>query len=278
MKQATQQIISAVNERRFLEHLRSFFSTSTTVLAECMQNARRAGATQVSFAYEASAATLIVTDDGQGIDDFAALVTVAESGWTQETMEDEKPFGIGFFSVCFAAGRIRVESRDKRVEFSSDDLIAKTPIAIQAGDFIDGARVTLLGCKIDEEKIADALTRYASGFSIPVIWQEIPLYRPCARAGLVGKETAAGLIHVPGIHGDQDSPLFEERGYAYCQGLPVFIPNFSYSYPPSNSRDYLVVHVDHLKYTPRMPDRDTLIDAQQAAADIDNAIKQIWRA
>ncbi|MDR2031258.1 MAG: hypothetical protein LBP86_03145 [Azoarcus sp.] len=66
MEKTAQQITSAVNERRFLEHLRSFFSTSTTVLAECMQNARRAGATYVSFAYDASAATLTVMDDGAG--------------------------------------------------------------------------------------------------------------------------------------------------------------------------------------------------------------------
>jgi hypothetical protein len=278
MEKAIQRITSAVNERRFLEHLRSFFSTSTTVLAECMQNARRAGATYVSFAYDASATTLIVMDDGAGIGDFAALVTVAESDWTPETMDNEQPFGIGFFSVCFAAERIRVESRGKRIEFSSDDLIAKTPITIQAGDFIDGTRITLLGCKLDEEKIASALTCYASGFPIPVIWQEIPLPRPCAQAGLVGEETSVGFIHVPGIHGDQELPSFADRGYVYCQGLPVFVRNFSYSYPPSHTRGYLVIHVDHLKYLPRMPDRDTLIDAQQALADMDNAIKRLWRA
>jgi hypothetical protein len=262
MEKAVQHITSAVNERRFLEHLRSFFSTSTTVLAECMQNARRAGATSVSFAYDASAATLIVTDDGAGISDFAALVTVAESDWMPETMESEQPFGIGFFSVCFAAERIRVESRGKQVEFTSGDLIAKTPITIQAGDFIDGTRITLLGCTLDEEKIARALTRYASGFPIPVIWQEIPLPRPCAQAGLAGKETSVGFIHIPGIHGDQGQPSFDNRGHVYCQGLPVFVQHFSYSYPPSHACDRLVIHMDHLKYLPRMPDRDALIDTQ----------------
>lgn len=278
MEQAAHQITSAVNERRFLEHLRSFFSTSTTMLAECMQNARRAGATYVSFAYEASAATLIVTDDGKGIDDFAALVTVAESGWTQEMVDNEQPFGIGFFSVCFAAKRIQVESRGKWIEFSSGDLIAKTPITIQAGEFIDGTRITLLGCTLDEEKIAGALTHYASGFPIPVIWQEIPLPRPCAREGLIGKETPVGFIHVPGIHDNQSLPSFKDRGYVYCQGLPVLIPHFSYAYPASHVHSRLIIHVDHLKYMPRMPDRDTLIDARRALADIDGTVKLLWRA
>ena len=39
MKQAAQveNIVSSVNETRFLEHMRTLFSTSTTVLAELLQ-------------------------------------------------------------------------------------------------------------------------------------------------------------------------------------------------------------------------------------------------
>ena len=87
-------IVSSVNESRFLEHMRTLFSTSTTVLAECLQNGRRAGASQIDFDYDVSTSTLTITDNGCGIADFRALVTVAESGWSEETMSSEKPFGI----------------------------------------------------------------------------------------------------------------------------------------------------------------------------------------
>ncbi len=54
MNQAAQMenIVSSVNETRFLEHMRTLFSTSTTVLAELLQNGRRAGANRIDFDYD----------------------------------------------------------------------------------------------------------------------------------------------------------------------------------------------------------------------------------
>ena len=82
MNQAAQveNIVSSVNETRFLEHMRTLFSTSTTVLAECLQNGRRAGASRIDFDYDEAASTLSITDNGCGISDFRALITVAEAG------------------------------------------------------------------------------------------------------------------------------------------------------------------------------------------------------
>ena len=99
-------ITSGVNERRFIEHLRLMFSTKDTCLKEMMQNARRAGASFARFDYEPATRTLRVTDDGCGIADFKALVTVADSAWSEETMRSEEPFGIGFSSVSFAADSV----------------------------------------------------------------------------------------------------------------------------------------------------------------------------
>ena len=82
MNQAAQQIVSGVNESRFLEHMRNLFSTSTTVLAECLQNGRRAGASQIDFDYDVASSTLTITDNGCGVADFRTLITVAESGWS----------------------------------------------------------------------------------------------------------------------------------------------------------------------------------------------------
>ena len=39
----------------------------------------------------------------------------------------------------------------------------------------------------------------------------------------------------------------------------------------------LIVHVDHLVYTPRMPDRDSLIDSEKAAKDFYAVLKGLWR-
>ena len=278
MNQAAQleeSIVSSVNESRFLEHLRTLFSTSTTVLAECLQNGRRAGASQIDFDYDASTSTLTITDNGCGIADFRALVTVAESGWSEETMASEKPFGIGFFSVSFAAETIVVESRGRQISFSSEDLIAKRQIAVQPSSFIGGTRISLIKSKLDEKNIRNALGNYAKGFAVPVFWGEEELERPHALAYLNGATTPIGFVHVPGIH--SDAPIaFNGLGVVYCQGLPVTVQGFTKHYH-GDKEPCPIVHVDHLVYTPRMPDRDSLIDSEKASKDFYAVLKGLWR-
>lgn len=276
MKQAALEntsITSGVNESRFLDHLRTMFTNSTTVLAECLQNGRRAGASSVDFDYDDATSTLIITDNGCGIADFRALITVAESGWSQETIDSERPFGIGFFSVSFAAETVVVESKGKQIVFSSEDLIAKRQIAVRPSSFIGGTRISLRQCKLDAEKVAAALATFAKGFAIPVVWKGEELPRPHAQTALPGVMTPSGFIHVPGIH-DQSKGGYEGLGFVYCQGLPVKVSGFTRHYGLDM---YPVIHVDHLKYQPRMPDRDSLIDADQAAKAFSKDIQEIWR-
>lgn len=267
-------IVSSVNESRFLEHMRTLFSTSTTVLAECLQNGRRAGASQIDFEYDVSTSSLTITDNGCGIADFRTLITVAESGWSEETMASEKPYGIGFFSVSFAAETISVESRGRMIVFSSEDLIAKRQIAVQPSSFIGGTRISLIKCKLDVEKVGNALGNYAKGFSTPVFWQGKELPRPHALASLTGVNTPIGFVHVPGIHTDKQI-AYAGLGRVYCQGLPVTVRGFTKLYVGDNEI-CPIVHVDHLVYTPRMPDRDCLIDSEQAAKDFDATLKRLW--
>ena len=278
MNQAAQveNIVSSVNETRFLEHMRTLFSTSTTVLAELLQNGRRAGANRIDFDYDEATSSLTIMDNGCGISDFRTLITVAESGWSEETMASEKPFGIGFFSVSFSAESIVVESRGRKIEFSSDDLVAKRQIAVQPSSFIGGTRISLVKCKLDQEKIRNALGNYARGFATPVFWRNEEVPRPHAQASLNGVTTPVGFVHVPGIHGDAKAVHYEPHGFVYCQGLPVSVADFSNVYLRAVG-DVQVVHVDHLVYSPRMPDRDSLIDAKKAASDFDAVLKGLWR-
>ncbi len=278
MNQAAQMenIVSSVNETRFLEHMRTLFSTSTTVLAELLQNGRRAGANRIDFDYDEATSSLTIMDNGCGISDFRTLITVAESGWSEETIASERPFGIGFFSVSFSAETVVVESRGKKIEFSSDDLIAKRQIAVQPSSFIGGTRIALVSCKLDQAAIQKALGYYARGFETPVFWRNEEVPRPHAQANLNGVTTPVGFVHIPGIHGDAQDVCHEPHGYVYCQGLPVSVAGFTRHYGPGN-RDVQVVHVDHHVYSPRMPDRDSLIDAEKAAKDFVEALKALWR-
>lgn len=265
-------ITAGINEARFLGHLKELFSTKTTVLAELMQNARRAKAAHVSFTF-AEPSTLEVIDNGCGISSFAALVTVAESGWSEAQMQSEAPFGIGFFSVCFSTERVLVQSRGKEIGFTADDLIAKRPIAIRASDFIGGTRIVLEGFRLTETQTHEALRQYARGFAIPVLWDGEALDRPFDQANLDGIATQVGFVHLPGYHDDQVVAHYSSRPVLFCQGLPIY----GNSYCGRDQEYRPIVHLDHLRYKPRMPDRDSLIDLQDALADINAECVRLWR-
>lgn len=263
-------VASGINESRFIEHLRELFSTSKVVLSELMQNARRASASKVIF--EFAEGNLVVSDDGCGIDDFAKLITIAESGWSEEVMKAEQPFGIGFSSVSFSADSILVESKGKSIAFSSEDLIRKWPIAVTASDYIGGTRITLKNFRVSEKETLDSLRCFARGFAIPVIANGEEMPRPHAQAGLKGSSTSVGFIHVPMVHGESDS--FCDLAWVYCQGLPVGVGHLTDRYGRDAASS--VIHVDHLSYKPRVPDRDTLIDVSKAKVEIEDAMRLVW--
>jgi len=267
----TSSITSSVNERRFLAHLRDMFTAKTTVLAEVMQNARRAGATAVHLDFNDG--NLTVTDNGCGVANFRDLITVAESGWSEDVQASEQPFGIGFFSVSFSADTVRVESRGKQITFASTDLIEKKPIPIETSEFIGGTRITLIGCKLSEASIAEAVRAFAKGFSIPVYWQGEALPQPHALANLKLIDTAVGQICIGGLSNIED-PCFNSKGVVYCQGLPIGVSKFSESFGVSDSS--VIVHIDFQRFKPRMPDRACLIDEEDAYQAIIQSIKQVW--
>src|SRR6476620_10551678 len=105
-----------VNVPNLVRNMRFSFTNSVNVLSELMQNARRAGATLVQFFYSEDG-TLVVVDNGKGIDDFQKLLTLSESGWDAETVVREHAFGKGFFSALHSGKHVTVESRGRRIAF-----------------------------------------------------------------------------------------------------------------------------------------------------------------
>lgn len=135
-----------VNQANLVKNLRFSFTDTTTVLGELMQNARRAGATKVVIDFIPESKTLVVRDDGCGIDCFQTLLTVAESGWDAELVEREHPFGIGFLSALFACEHLTVESRGRRIAMPTEDILSFKPVAV----------TTIIRCPVEPRFEGDA--------------------------------------------------------------------------------------------------------------------------
>lgn len=108
---------------------RLFTNKVVEILGEILQNSQRAKADKIEFTVGADQTLVVITDNGNGLseakgtpDQFLSLVTVAGSFYSDETVsQDQKPMGIGFFSLL-------ANQSVKRVEIHSNGLCLNLPV------------------------------------------------------------------------------------------------------------------------------------------------------
>jgi hypothetical protein len=289
-KPAPQIVRAGVNERKLFATMRHLFSTSTTVLAELMQNSRRAHASYVDFNIDAAAKRMTITDDGCGLSEFSKIVKLCESGWDEETTLQDTPFGMGFFSVFFACDQVTIRSGGKRMTATLEDIQSKRALDVKAdanpiavGTVIE---MTGISAKLLEAsncygrnrhptlpfEAAHQLVRYAAGFPIRVVLNGIELARPFALAAVTAERTTIGHVHLSGVHDGKFSLPGRPAGSRvalFLQGLPI-------GYGQASDCGAFV-HLDTTVFTARMPDRAVLYDHDAQARKIDQEVAELGR-
>jgi hypothetical protein len=271
MKQETQkqQVSMKVNQANLVKGLKYSFTNKTTVLGELMQNARRAGATQVAFEFDADKKQLVVRDDGCGIDSMETLLTVAESGWDAKTVTEEHPFGIGFLSALFACDYLSIYSKGGHISVLTDDILSFNPVSVTEVLAWNGVtEITLSDVELTESAIKDALKTLARGFSIPVIYNGEELARPMAiNSGLHFIKSDIGSIYLSGLKtpSSSDNKDFE----VFLQGQPIYRSRLHI-----HNGEHHVIHLDSSSFYARLPDRERLINESEVVAEINRALSK----
>ncbi len=124
------QIIRAQVSKRLLSKAERLFTGAVDGrIIEILQNARRAGATEVHIINSSGQVT--VRDNGRGIEDFAALLDLGRSGWDDRTEYAEDPAGVGVF--CLAPREVTIASGDKKVVVKGNGWTGE-PVEVLAAD------------------------------------------------------------------------------------------------------------------------------------------------
>jgi hypothetical protein len=273
---------ASVNEKQLLATMKHLFKSNYSFLGELMQNARRAGASLVRFEFDPEAKTLLVQDNGCGIEDFGKLIDLCTSGWDEEIQIADNPFGMGFFSVFFACEHITVRSRGLKLTASHEDIMVKRLLEVVPDDApvntgvileLHGLKQELLGQhqyykeasadKIEHYELYRQLRKFSMGFPIEVQCNGKSLPRPHAQSALKGEETAYGFVHMAHMHDEKLAFCLSDclnKTALYLQGLPI------------NGRQtdgiHNVVHLSSAKFTPQMPDRVYLREADAALIEL----------
>ena len=110
-------VINAKVSKKLLSKAdRLFTGTLDGRIIETLQNARRAGATEVTITNEDGLVT--VRDNGKGIDDFAKLLDLGDSDWDQAMEQAEDPAGVGVF--CMAPRKVTICSKGQTLIITKD--------------------------------------------------------------------------------------------------------------------------------------------------------------
>ncbi len=173
------QVIQAkVNERLLSKAERLFTGAVEGRIIEILQNARRAGATEVHIINRDGQVT--VRDNGRGIADFAALLDLGKSGWDDPTEHAEDPAGVGVF--CLAPRQVCITSGDKKVVVKGKGWTGE-PVEVVAADRICKGTELIFG---DQPWLFETVQKHAvfSGLNVIVDGQR------CAREPFVSSAAA----------------------------------------------------------------------------------------
>jgi len=106
-----QTIQAKVSKKLLSKADRLFTGSLGGRMIEILQNARRAGATQVDITNKDGLVT--VSDNGCGIEDFSKLLDLGDSDWDEAMEMAEDPAGVGIF--CLAPRELTICSGNRKV-------------------------------------------------------------------------------------------------------------------------------------------------------------------
>lgn len=142
---------------------RLFNATLDDIFAELFQNARRAGATQISVSqidYPDIGPVICLIDDGPGLNDPRDLFTLGQSAWDEDVQSMEDAAGMGFFSL--AGRRVRIIAQKQgtpqswMIDAQPDSFGGADPITCNEGPASHDGTTILIAAKANESYVAAA--------------------------------------------------------------------------------------------------------------------------
>lgn len=137
-----QDIQAKISNNMLNKVTRLFNASLDDILTELLQNARRAGATAVHLTLNTDdQPTLTLTDNGRGVANPQALLSLGDSGWDIDTLKREDPAGMGVFSLSSRGATIRSNAWEMTLESKH---FTGTPVVVtQKEHAIDGTSITM---------------------------------------------------------------------------------------------------------------------------------------
>ena len=158
-----QETICAKVDARLLSKADRLFTGSVEGrIIEILQNARRAGATEVRISNKDGLIT--VQDNGSGIDNFQKLLDLGGSGWDEKLEAGEDPAGVGLFSL--APRKVTIISGSRQTIIDKDGWTGEPVEVTEIAEAVNG---TILKFRDETPWNQDTVEKHAVFAGIRVI-------------------------------------------------------------------------------------------------------------
>jgi len=120
------------------------FADKVSFIDEAIQNAQRAKAKTIRVRHNGD--TIIIENDGAILADPQSLFSMSESGWKDDDVMAENPFGIGFFSNTVVSNYIEIHTGNMLITFDVDKCISERSTNIESvivDEVYEGFKLTL---------------------------------------------------------------------------------------------------------------------------------------
>ena len=189
-------IRARIHESAVKRVTRIYAATAAEILAEILQNSRRAGATRVRLTVAAPAVrptaiaagtgeaplTVTIADDGAGIADPAVLLSFGENGWDDALVWREDAAGFGFASLarrgCAVSSRPRSPDGEIltgwQVALSPEHFLGETDAEVRADEETPYPHGTAISFQATESiaAIRNAAETAARHYPLPVVFED----------------------------------------------------------------------------------------------------------
>ena len=221
-------IRSEIDPAAIAKVTRLFNNTLGDVLAELLQNARRAGATVVDLEVHTIGddVWLSVNDDGAGIADPAVILALGRSGWNDDIAKREDPAGMGVFSLAGRDVEVQSCANDEGagwiVRVAADAWEARSPVAVA---LLNRSRGTTIRFQLDmrwKESLDAAAKSAALYCPLPVRLRGISLHQEdwLAGAEVVVEEAGVRIGLFNDLRATRFSPCVNFHGVIVATALP----------------------------------------------------------
>lgn len=206
---------------------RLFNATLDDILAELLQNARRAGATRVVVDQIDDAdlgPSVRVADDGSGLANVQSLSRLGDSAWEEKIVNSEDAAGMGFFSLAGRGAKIVAQiygtGSSWSIEATTDAFSGKEPVIGDKGPDGHGG-VTIIFPERSHDNVPAAVKQAGRYYPLPVFLNGEEMERVDFLKDADHVEFWNGIrigVYDHGLIG------FQERATANFHGVTLHVP------------------------------------------------------